>query len=1009
MAVLSNALRLAAAREAQWRAQESAVARRQALSAARRQALVAAASGIPLDGTGWKNFKLGDTAWQSEGWNHYDICGELRFVANWIGSSVSRCRLYVAELDELGRPGAEVTDPAVAVLAETVFGGPAKRAEAQRLLGTHLYVPGESYIVAESVEQADEDRWYVVSTTGIKRQGDKEIKVERPQEYGGGWYDLQEGRDLLIRVWTPHPRKPDLADSSVRPALPILREIEQLTKHVFAQIDSRLAGAGLLLLPEQLDFPKGDSDADGAAGLMQVLQRAMAAALADRADPSSLVPIMAQVPGEFIDKVRHLTFETPLAASGMEIRDRAIRRLGLSLDVDPEILLGKGDTNHWSAWQVEESTIKAHIAPLLARICDALTTGYLRHALTLIGKDPDQYTYWYDTSPLTVQPNRQEDALSLHGEGVLSDEALRTAGAWTEDDKPDDAEYARRLATRLVLAQPDLIKQKAIQEALGVTWDLEADEAPPALPPGAPAAPADEPAPASPPARARKRELPEQPQQGDAAQAALMMGAHMTVQRSLELAGKRLLTRANRDKFHDVPPWELHTVIHVLEADHADRLLADTFGAVPMLAERTGVPAADLREALAGYCRELLVRAIPHDIETLEQFLGWCLDASSAERDAWLGRAVTDEFHLPGLHDQRNHGRKGGRKGFEPFTPGEKSRRAADRAKGKDPDAAAPAPARQGKRSMEAWQAEAARMTAAAGGRTPPPLPDNVVVPKPAPAKVKREPRKRAIADNYPAPVQGRDMARDLTPLFEQTNSPLFPPDELSMPYDVGIQHVGRMQGYDAPAVQVSKADMDSLVAGGALEIHRGVRPPWSKKGSLTTESVLRTAIDGEYQPGNGIYGNGWYFSTNQATADSFGGPADEGGMRMRAALNPKARVIEYDEAKRLMYQERQEGREGVHPEFLHGWGTDVGRWAVAKGYDAISVNGPDSECAKKQGNKGVRGRGSFARPGICHGDGTEGQMNPANSGYEQQIVLLNRSALFVQEGFSPTAGAYGW
>lgn len=661
--------------------------RQEPTPAPRRKALVAAASQIPLDGTGWKNFKLGDTEWQKEAWKHYDICGELRFVADFVGKSISRCRLYVAELDALGKAGDEVTDEDIAILAETVFGGPANKAEAQRLLGIHLFTPGESYIVAESVENANDDRWYVVSTSGVKRQGDKDIQVKRPQEHGGGWYTLKAGKDLLIRAWTPHPREYDLADSSVRPALPILREVEQLTKHVFAQIDSRLAGAGLLLLPDQLDFPRGEEDPAGAAGLMAVLQRAMAASLSDRSDPSSLVPIMAQVPGEFIDKVRHITFETPLAKEGMDIRDRALRRLGLSLDIDPEILLGKGDTNHWSAWQLEESTIKVHIEPILARICDALTTGYLRAALTAMGKDPEQYTFWYDTSPLTVRPNRQEDGLELFDKDAISEEALRTAGSWSEDDAPDDEERARRLATKLVLIDPTLIHQEAIQKALGVTWKLEAPE-PPAAPPGE--EPKDE---EKPKERALPQKAKEEP---TAAQAALLMGAHMVVQRSLEMAGKRLLTRANRDRFREVAPWELHTQIHVLDPEHAERLLDDTFGAVTMLAERTGVPAGDLREALAVYCRELMVRAAPHDEDMLESYL---LTALHAEPGS--------QYHLPGRHDQKNHGRRSARPDFKPFTPGEKAERSAERRRRVDPDRDAPAPDRQGRRAFREWEGEA--------------------------------------------------------------------------------------------------------------------------------------------------------------------------------------------------------------------------------------------------------------------------------------------------------------
>lgn len=625
------------------------------------RALVAAASSVSME-TSWKSFKLGDERWQQEAWRHYDICGELRFAANWIGGAVSRCRIYIAELDELQRPGAEVTDPEVALLAETVFGGPAAKAECLRLLGAHLYVPGESYIVAEAGERGKDDIWYVVSTSGVRKQASA-IEVKRPRQHGGGWHALREGKDLLIRVWTPHPRDYDMADSSVRAALPILREIEQLTKHTFAQVDSRLAGAGILVLPEEIDFPAEGDEGTDATAFMKTLEKVMGTALADRSDPSSLVPIVVQVKGEYVDKIRHITLDTPLSREAMDIRDRAIRRLALALDLDPEILLGKGDTNHWSAWQLEESTIKVHVEPILTRICDALTTAYLRPALGALGKDPDSFTFWYDTSPLAIRPNRQRDGLAMYERDAISAAALRKAGAWSEDEAPSDEEMQRKLAHRLVLANPHLIYEPAIREALGVEWDLR-------TPPSAMPTRRSATAPLVGAEEGEDRALPQRPneypdsEQTTPQYAALLMGAHMAAHRSLEMAGKRLLTRQTRDKYHDTLPWELHTRIRVLDRDHSTRLLADTYNTLPDLAARTGVDERLLRDLMSAYCQELMVRGVPHRLDLLDTFLRRGLHAgcSSSCQYPLHPAPCTSQFHLPGRHDQKTHGRR--RKGI---------------------------------------------------------------------------------------------------------------------------------------------------------------------------------------------------------------------------------------------------------------------------------------------------------------------------------------------------------
>lgn len=607
----------------------------------RPTAIVAAASQIKMDGTGWQNFKLGDEEWEREAWRHYDINGHLRYASNWIGNAISRCRTTAYTTNEKGEPGEEIdperdgTTPEelrVAEIADDIFGGQLQRSEAYRLQAIQMYTGGASYTIAEG----DTDQWYVASTSQVSRQGDK-VVVKRSNMYGGGYRTLDltdsghEGSDLLIRTWTPHPRFPDMADSSVRAALPILREYEQLTKLVFAQIDSRLAGAGVLFLPSEIDFPRTDSDPPNATGLMRVFERNASTSLSDHASPRRLVPLLVQVDGDQIDKIKWMTFETPLQEAAMELRKEAVRNLAISLDIPPEVLLGMGDTNHWSAWQIEEQTIQLQIVPLMSRITDALNTFYFRPALEAEGIDPDNYILWYDTSALVVRPNRQTDALALYEAGELSGDALRAAGDWPEESAPEDEERLRRLAEKLVIADPQMLLAPGVQAALGVdaSWAAQPPGGdagmggPDTLDIGNDGGP-------SPLGTDNSRALPQEtPTQN---QAALLLGAHLAVLRALEVGGKRLLTRANRDQYPAVRPEELHVHIPVADRSHAERLLTDVWGPANELADFCGLDTETVRAMLHEWCVNRMTKGMAHDLRDFLPYMNRAITEFGAVR-----------------------------------------------------------------------------------------------------------------------------------------------------------------------------------------------------------------------------------------------------------------------------------------------------------------------------------------------------------------------------------------
>jgi len=560
----------------------------------------------------------------------HDIIGELRFAANRHAGALSQIRLYIADMDETGSPGEPTTDKKVSQLDRTIFGGATARAEMLRTMGVQLFIGGESYIVVESVADATSDRWYVVSARNVQRTDDRTsgIKVRRPQMFGGDWYTLNPKADLMMRVWTPHPDNFDLADSPTRAVLPILREIERLSMLTFSQIDSRLISAGLLLLPQNIEFPTKDGTNGGITELMQMILEVATAQLTGAGTAAGLVPILASIPPGTGTDIQHLKFESPLQAELTQKQDAAIKRLATGLDISPEEMLGMGRANHWGANQIDENSVKLFIMPVMQRICDALNQGYLYPALKSMGLDPEKYSVWFDAAALATRPNRFEDALKLHAEGVLSSQAVRRSGNFTEDDAGTPDEITQWRAWQVVTATAGAVLQDP-------NWAKLVG-----LPVWKPPAP---PAPPTPPQPQTDRQSLDAGSTGDGgvsdtvpgtasggaspaqegltAAGALVPGAEQAVLHALGVAGARLRDRRNRSQFADVPIHQLHTRVRPADREHARRLVDGAFPYVPSLAGAYGLEAAQLAHLLTEYCVELLVRGYAHETDYLRAAL----------------------------------------------------------------------------------------------------------------------------------------------------------------------------------------------------------------------------------------------------------------------------------------------------------------------------------------------------------------------------------------------------
>lgn len=445
--------------------------------------------------------------WQEDAWEMYDQVGEMRFLATTLGGRVAAGRLYVGRRtkeDPLSDP-VPVEDQRLQDVLEAIGDGPVGMQQLVLRLAINLFVAGDGWLVGipeelmpdyedanvqEYEPGAEEDldegsdveleslHWRMLSVSEVEFLRDKRVKLllgERENEQ----IECSPDDVYLIRVWRPHPRRSWESDSPTRASLPVLRELVGMTMHIGAQVDSRLAGAGVFVVPESairaMKRARGipeDSDEDP---FTDALIEAMLKPIEDRANAAALVPLVIVVPDDATGLFQHITFSKPLDVEAKNLREEAIRRYALGADAPPELLLGVANMNHWGGWLVQEDVVNTHTAPPLALIADALTTQYLRPIMLQMGYDQsevDETMIWYDVSHLIVRPNHGADAQQLHDRGAISDDALREANGFDESDAPgadagatdkpgpDDAALQ---ALEIVKAMPDLMKDPGLE------------------------------------------------------------------------------------------------------------------------------------------------------------------------------------------------------------------------------------------------------------------------------------------------------------------------------------------------------------------------------------------------------------------------------------------------------------------------------------------------------------------------------------------------------------------
>lgn len=429
-----------------------------------RKPRVLSAAGTRIDLTNRESVRRLATSrtaqtWQADAWQYRDMIGELRFAGLFKARAVSRVRYFPAAIipdqdepvpfdaDDVNLPPDLMTAAQEEMARLPLDAG-------YRFIGVmdeNLTIAGECWLHGYQ-DEAGEEQWEVLSISEVILGQDGQVSIRRA---GEGVTTAVTEEEELLRLWVPHPRWGNLADSPMRALQDVCEGIILAGQEERAVSRSRVASNGLFKIPRGLTLllaGREETVSSDDDGFMAELTAVLTAPIANEGHPGSVAP--AGIVGEIEDlkAFEHMRIDREASADIVAKVEQKLARLGRGLDIPPEIITGMGDANHWSAWQIDSSTYRYHIDPSVRTIADALTEAFLRPALQARGftlAEVRRVTVWRDAGVLTENPNRGQDAKDAFDRGAIGFAALADALGFSPADAPDDDELVKMIALKV--------------------------------------------------------------------------------------------------------------------------------------------------------------------------------------------------------------------------------------------------------------------------------------------------------------------------------------------------------------------------------------------------------------------------------------------------------------------------------------------------------------------------------------------------------------------------------
>lgn len=405
--------------------------------------------------------------WQTEAYTYFDLIGEIKYAFLLTGAIISRMKLFVGYIDTPSdQPGR----------LEDVFALPddylkSAKVHFQRLesgfggipgllrnAAINLSIAGECYLLQEKEKPASEipEKWTIRSVDEIEVDNSGGVMLRTSAALKGQDGLEPIGRDAFIgRIWRPHPRWTDDADSSMRSLLDLASELLLLNRTVRATAKSRL-NAGALFIPDGLsvaanpDMTDEDGDFETAEddAFEQELIAAMTLPIQDEDSASAVVPLLIRGPGELGNQIKQFSFQRSFDPALVERADRVLDRILQGIDLPKDIVTGLSSVKYSNAIVIQDSLYRTHIEPLTILLCDSLTMIFMRPAMRAMGfpeEVVENTVIWYDPTDILTSADRAMNADVGFDKYLLSGSVWRATHGFAETDAPTGEELLNRI------------------------------------------------------------------------------------------------------------------------------------------------------------------------------------------------------------------------------------------------------------------------------------------------------------------------------------------------------------------------------------------------------------------------------------------------------------------------------------------------------------------------------------------------------------------------------------
>lgn len=435
---------------------------------------------------------------QDRAWAWYEKLGEVHQAVGRAAKVAGYADLGVYVLNADGSRGRLVTGGVEAKVAATLyssFGGP--RGLIERFF-EHMKVPGDTYLIRCRTDGAHDGYDFVSarewepdslaayqsalkqgkSAAGmtLKRITQRSSKRNGRSSVSEALYQEVMPHDLLGRVWRPGSYVEE-ADSPLYALDDVCEILHWLTRGILSKLKSRLAMNGAVTIAQEVNEARSAAPS-GKPGefhsnkvINEFLKMSMFSTM-NPDDPTSSLPVFLTVPGQFVENaLKFHTMDRSIDEIEMNLRAEMTDRILFGLDINPQMVKGGGDANHWGAWAATDDEKRVNVQPDLDTLCWALTRLVLRREMLDAGLPAGRINrrcVGWDLSRANAKTNPAEDALQLADRVAVGPPAMRRMTGVPETDAPTELESVRMIG---VLNNDPYLATFEMEVAKRIDWD----------------------------------------------------------------------------------------------------------------------------------------------------------------------------------------------------------------------------------------------------------------------------------------------------------------------------------------------------------------------------------------------------------------------------------------------------------------------------------------------------------------------------------------------------------